>query len=92
MTALQFTLVKVKIFTTIIKILNKLIEIFIIFNLEKIVGINSHPQEMHDDIIGAHFESFNGYYYEGNHMKRQNYPEDEGYKNLFFFQLIDPYV
>jgi len=36
----------------LLKILNKLIEIFIIFNLEKIIGINSHRKEMHDDIIG----------------------------------------
>lgn len=69
-----------------------LMEIFIIFQLEKIFGINPWPRQMHHDIKGAPFDSFNGFYYEGNLIKRRNYPEDEGYKNQQFLALVDPYA
>lgn len=47
---------------------------------------------MTEDITGAHFEEFNGYYYVGNPIKRKNYPEDEGYKYHFYFVMNDPNV
>jgi hypothetical protein len=72
--------------------LNQLMGFVINYQLEKIFGINPWPGQMHHDIIGVHFDSFNGFYYEGNLIKRRNYPEDEEYKKNHFLALVDPYA
>jgi hypothetical protein len=54
----------------------------------QIIGPDLTPTITNNIKIGIDFNTFNGTYYTANKKKQEKYPEDEDFKNHFYFLLI----